>query len=292
MGSAPAPQGAATQLSANGLISITWVGVALGIAFTAARVAIHLRKMKRLLVDDRFVLFALGLLILNATLQTIQAPRPYYMALTPTAEDIKYHTLRYVHLEFVIIGLFWSVLWSIKGAFGSVLEDSRWTSEKSSCMLWDCHFCIPCVYWVLAGVGIYMCPSIKLFQTWYLFLFMLDVLYRLINLLNFPGQCSKPIDIKGSVIPICYSTTVDIVTDLMSTTIAPEDKWLRNNNYLVMCLPLRILWEAKIQQTPKRRLGNCILRWVHHHSNSNHTRNRNSRKGLFRPNRSCYMVYY
>ncbi|KAB8071731.1 hypothetical protein BDV29DRAFT_193072 [Aspergillus leporis] len=196
---APAPQGAATQLSANGLISITWVGVALGIAFTAARVAIRLRKMKRLLVDDRFVLFALGLLILNATLQTIQAPRPYYMALTPTAEDIKYHTLRYVHLEFAHLAVFWKI------------PDGLPRNRHACCGI--------AIFAFLAYTGCWLASA--------------STCAPLSNYFKL-GQCSKPIDIKGSVIPICYSTTVDIVTDLMSTTIAPEDKWLRNNNYLVI----------------------------------------------------------
>ncbi|GAB1195991.1 hypothetical protein APSETT444_005256 [Aspergillus pseudonomiae] len=117
MSSFTAPQGVATHLSANGLIGVTWTGVALGVAFTSIRIAIRLQRMKHLLADDYFVLFGLALLITNAVLQTIQAPHLYYMSLTPTGEDIKYHALRYVHLEFVIIGLFWSILWCIKGSF-------------------------------------------------------------------------------------------------------------------------------------------------------------------------------
>ncbi|KAJ5463717.1 hypothetical protein N7475_008661 [Penicillium sp. IBT 31633x] len=48
------------------------------------------------------------------------------------------------------------------------------------------------------------------------------------------GKCTKPIDQTGSVISIVYSTVVDILTDL-----------------LIMFLPLRIIWQAKINMQQK-----------------------------------------
>lgn len=35
-------------------------------------------------------------------------------------------------------------------------------------------------------------------------------------LIHQTGQCNKPIDLQGTVVAITYSTTVDIVTDVMS----------------------------------------------------------------------------
>ncbi|KAF4235725.1 hypothetical protein CNMCM8980_003219 [Aspergillus fumigatiaffinis] len=161
-----APQGIATHLSVNGLIGVTWAGAGLGIIFAAIRFGIRIKRMKRLLVDDYFVLLALVFLVTNAILQTLQAPHLYYMLLNVTGPDIVYHALKYTHYEFVIIGIFWSVLWSIK------------------------------------------------------------------------GKCTKPIDIRGSVISICYSTAVDILTDLM-----------------IMYLPLRILWKTKMNLHQKLGLA-------------------------------------
>jgi hypothetical protein len=117
MSSAYAPHGVATRLPLNGLIAITWVGAALGILFTAARIAIRIKYMSRLMADDYFMLLALVFLITNAILQTIQAPHLYYMILQATGSDIVHHALRYTHFEFAIISIFWSVLWSVKGSF-------------------------------------------------------------------------------------------------------------------------------------------------------------------------------
>ncbi|KAE8415081.1 hypothetical protein BDV36DRAFT_311240 [Aspergillus pseudocaelatus] len=218
MSSSTAPQGVATHLSANGLIGITWAGVALGVAFTSIRVAIRLQRMKHLLADDYFVLFALALLITNAVLQTIQAPHLYYMTLTPTEKDIKYHSLRYVHLEFVIIGLFWSVLWSIKGSFLALfwmISDGLPKYRRACAAI--------AIFTFIAYVGCWLASALNCHPPSDYFKF---------------GKCTKPADIKGSVISISYSTAVDIITDLM-----------------IMGLPLRILWKAKITRQQKIGLG-------------------------------------
>lgn len=55
-----APQGVATHLSVNGLIGVTWTGAGLGIIFASIRFGIRIKRMKRLLVDDYFVLLALS----------------------------------------------------------------------------------------------------------------------------------------------------------------------------------------------------------------------------------------
>ncbi|OQD91498.1 hypothetical protein PENSOL_c052G06015 [Penicillium solitum] len=113
----PTPQGIVTELSVNGLIAVTWAGAGLGILFTSARIAIRMVYVKRLLADDYFMLLALAFLITNAILQTLQAPHLYYMVLNMTGPDIVHHGLHYTYYEFAIIGVFWSVLWSVKASF-------------------------------------------------------------------------------------------------------------------------------------------------------------------------------
>lgn len=113
----PAPQGVVTELSVNGLIAITWSGAGLGILFMCTRIAIRIAYSSRLLLDDYFMLLAVALLITNAVLQTLQAPHLYYVVLNITGPDIVHHGLRYTHYEFAIIGIFWSVLWSVKFSF-------------------------------------------------------------------------------------------------------------------------------------------------------------------------------
>ena len=36
-------------------------------------------------------------------------------------------------------------------------------------------------------------------------------------LIYLAGQCDKPIDVRGGTIAVAYSTTADVLTDLMST---------------------------------------------------------------------------
>lgn len=113
----PTPQGMGTELSMTGLIAITWTGTGVSILFTSARIAIRIVYVKRLLADDYFMLLALAFLITNAVLQTLQAPHIYYIVFNMTGPDIVDHGLRYTHYEFAIIGIFWSVLWSVKASF-------------------------------------------------------------------------------------------------------------------------------------------------------------------------------
>ncbi|KAJ5971471.1 uncharacterized protein N7479_001389 [Penicillium vulpinum] len=113
----PTPKGVVTELSVSDLVAITWAGAGLGILFTSARIAVRIVYMKRLLADDYFMLLALTFLITNAILQTLQAPHLYYMVLNTTGPDIVHHGLRYTFYEFAIIGIFWSVLWSVKASF-------------------------------------------------------------------------------------------------------------------------------------------------------------------------------
>lgn len=120
MASAYDPKGVATQLPIQGFIGVIWAGAALGIVFTAIRIAIRLKLAKRLMIDDYLVLLALAFFVINAILQTLQAPHLYYMILDVTGPDIVYHGEHYTYYEFAIIGIFWSVLWAVKASFLSL----------------------------------------------------------------------------------------------------------------------------------------------------------------------------
>ncbi|KAJ6111546.1 hypothetical protein N7523_007607 [Penicillium sp. IBT 18751x] len=217
---APAPQGVATTLSVDGLIAVTWTGAALGILFTGIRIGIRLMTMKRLLADDYFVLLALGFLIANAVLQTLQAPHLYYMALDVTGPDIMYHGTLYTYYEFAIIGVFWSVLWAIKGSFLALfwmISDGLPHYRRA--------WWATTIFAIIAYIGCWLASVFTCHPASTYFQF---------------GKCSKPIDQEGSVISICYSTAVDIITDL-----------------LIMSLPLRILWNARINA--KQKVGLVIV---------------------------------
>ncbi|KAL4880357.1 hypothetical protein BJY04DRAFT_80460 [Aspergillus karnatakaensis] len=212
------PQGVATHLSESGLITVTWIGAGLGIVFTGCRLAIRLTRMKRLLADDYFVLLALLFLLFNAILQTLQTPHLYYIALTPLSGDIIYHALMYVHYEFVIIGLLVSVLWSVKGAFLALF----WTMTHNlpHYRRWWWGMVVLCLdsyagCWISSAFTCH--PPSDYFKF---------------------AQCTKPIDQRGSVIAISYSTAVDILSDLM-----------------IMGVALRIVWSTTITFHQKVGLG-------------------------------------
>ncbi|KAJ5118463.1 hypothetical protein N7448_010170 [Penicillium atrosanguineum] len=217
---ASAPQGVATTLSADGLIAVTWTGAALGILFTGIRITIRLTQMKRLLTDDYFVLLALAFLIANAVLQTLQAPHLYYMALDLTGPDIMYHGTLYTYYEFAIIGVFWSVLWAIKGSFLALF----WIISDGLPHYRRAWWAIT-IFAIVAYIGCWLASVFTCHPASNYFKF---------------GKCVKPIDQEGSVISICYSTAVDIITDL-----------------LIMSLPLRILWNARINS--KQKVGLVIV---------------------------------
>ncbi|KAJ5676280.1 hypothetical protein N7536_012452 [Penicillium majusculum] len=246
----PTPQGIVTELSVNGLIAvtwagaglgilftsariaitwagaglgilftsariaITWAGAGLGILFTSARIAIRMVYVKRLLADDYFMLLALAFLITNAILQTLQAPHLYYMVLNMTGPDIVHHGLHYTYYEFAIIGVFWSVLWSVKASFLALFWMISNGLPRYRRVWWATVVFAAVAYIGCWIASVYTChpPS---------------------NYFKF-GKCTKPIDQRGSVISISYSTAVDILTDL-----------------LIMSLPLRIIWQAKINMQQK-----------------------------------------
>ncbi|KAL4916777.1 hypothetical protein BDW62DRAFT_218598 [Aspergillus aurantiobrunneus] len=212
------PQEVATGLSERGLIAVTWTGAGLGILFTGLRLAIRLSRMKRLLADDYFILLALFFLVVNAVLQTLQAPHLYHAILTPLAGDLVHHAVMYVHYMFVIIGLFWSVLWSVKAAFLALFWTTTHNLPHHRRWWWAIvAFC------VVSYVGCWLASAFTCHPPSDYFKF---------------GKCTKPDDQRGSVISISYSTAVDILTDLM-----------------LMAFGLRIVWSTTITVNQKVGLG-------------------------------------
>ncbi|KAL4933184.1 uncharacterized protein BDV17DRAFT_286864 [Aspergillus undulatus] len=210
------PQGVATRLSEDGLIAVAWAGAGLAVLFTGARLAIRLARLKRPLADDYFIILALFFLVFNAVLQTLQAPHLYYVALIPTGDDIAHHAVMYLRFMFAIIGLFWTVLWSVKASLLAlfwVMTDSlphyrRWWWALVA-------FCIASYAGCWFASGFTCHPPSSFFQ----FL-----------------QCRKPIDRRGSVATIAYSTAVDIFTDL-----------------LIMGFSLWIVWSTSV--TMRQKVG-------------------------------------
>ena len=118
----PAHLGLAKHLASEGLIAIAWVGVVVAFLFVSARTWIRFYKVERLAWDDYWIYFAWVLLMVNAILQTFQMPHLYYLAhasagMVPVDAKLFYHGNVYVRYEFALIGIFWTILWSVKASF-------------------------------------------------------------------------------------------------------------------------------------------------------------------------------
>lgn len=88
-----------------------------------ARTLIRLVKAERLGYDDYWIYLAYLILCINAVLQTAQTNYVYHLVrvragLEPAGEGFLMDGNAYLRYEFAIIGLFWSVLWSVSAPFG------------------------------------------------------------------------------------------------------------------------------------------------------------------------------
>ena len=114
--------GLAGKLPESGLIGVTWAGIGIAACLVCARTLIRIKKIEKLHIDDYFIYAAFTVLVVNAILQTLQAPYAYDLArlgagLAPYDTAMYNSGQAYVRYEFTIIGLFWTVLWLVKGSF-------------------------------------------------------------------------------------------------------------------------------------------------------------------------------
>lgn len=115
-------EGAARGLPEDGLVAVTWAGAALATSFVGLRCYARINEFQRLFPDDCWVISGLVVLLVNATLQTLQAHSLYYIVysgagLAPAGQELLDQGNVYVRYEIAIIGLFWTVTWCVKASF-------------------------------------------------------------------------------------------------------------------------------------------------------------------------------
>lgn len=96
------------------------------ITVVIARTLIRIIKTERLGYDDYWIYLAYFILCVNALLQTMQTPYFYRLVrvnagLEPADESFLTDGNAYLRYEFTIIGLFWSVIWSVSARFEAKL---------------------------------------------------------------------------------------------------------------------------------------------------------------------------
>lgn len=72
--------GLAGSMPEYGLVTIVWIATGLAGCFVVARTAIRIKKIEKLHVDDYIIYAAFLVLVVNAVLQTLQAPHCYNLA--------------------------------------------------------------------------------------------------------------------------------------------------------------------------------------------------------------------
>ena len=105
-----------------GLVAIIWSSAVLAAAFVVARTYLRVTHVKRLGYEDHWIYFAFLTLVVNAVLQTLQIPNLYAVeearaGLQPPGLSLTWNGDQYVEYEFCILGLYWTVLWSVKGSW-------------------------------------------------------------------------------------------------------------------------------------------------------------------------------
>lgn len=114
--------GAARGLPPAGLIAVAWVGFIVAASLVSLRCYARISETGRLHSDDIWILAASFFLLINAILQTLQTDSLYYLAWVgtgrvPAGQALLDHGNVYVRYEFAVIGLFWTVVWSVKAGF-------------------------------------------------------------------------------------------------------------------------------------------------------------------------------
>jgi Fungal rhodopsin domain len=165
------------------------------------RMAIRLKIMTRLNMEDFWIFLALATLLTTCILQTIQLPNLYYMLATiagtiPISSELITAVEAYLKYEFPINILFWTVLWSIKASFLALyfklFQELKWYRRT---------------WYVLATVTL-----IAYAGCW---ITLSTSCHPITNFFKFE-QCNTDKDIWASRFSIYYSTAIDIFTDLCS----------------------------------------------------------------------------
>ncbi|KAI7677075.1 hypothetical protein KC319_g4094 [Hortaea werneckii] len=152
-------QGAARDLPPAGLIAVAWVGFVLAASLVGLRLYVRINENRTLQSDDYCLITALVLLLVNAVLQTLQTQSLYYVVKNragqvPGGQQLVDQGNDYVRYQFTIIGLFWTVLWSVKASF-LALYSRFFRSKPRYRRAWWCTV----VFTALAYVGCWIASA-------------------------------------------------------------------------------------------------------------------------------------
>ncbi|KAK4124423.1 hypothetical protein N657DRAFT_655662 [Parathielavia appendiculata] len=211
----------------HALLIIIWVCFGAAFLLVAVRTIIRIRSpttSRYAPLEDCWILLALASLLSLCILETIQLPSLYYITgiLTgtlpiTTVDAIVSQTERYLRFQFPITILFWTVLWSVKGAFLALywrlFRDLKWYRRA---------WFVLAVFTFLAYGGCVTTLSLSCGP---------DIR----NFFAF-NKCNGPQHVWSSNFSVYFSTAVDVFTDLC-----------------IMAMPLRLIYNVKVSL--KQKIG-------------------------------------
>ncbi|KAK3934622.1 hypothetical protein QBC46DRAFT_273425 [Diplogelasinospora grovesii] len=209
------------SLPHNSLLALVWACFSAAFLFVTLRTVIRFKVADRLTVEDYWMFFALATLLALCILETIQLPSLYYItAITegaiPISMDLISQTEDYLRLEFPIILLFWTVLWSVKASF-LALYYKLFRELGLYRRVW--YFLATFTFLAYVGCYVTLCLSCRPISNFFEF-----------------AKCGKPEDIWASNLSVYYSTVIDVFTDLC-----------------IMAMPIRLTYNVRI--SPKQKAG-------------------------------------
>ncbi|KAH6615538.1 hypothetical protein B0J18DRAFT_373132 [Chaetomium sp. MPI-SDFR-AT-0129] len=215
------------SLSHKSILVLIWVCFGVAALFVALRTFIRLRSPTTSRVapfEDCWLFLALASLLGLCVLETIQLPSLYYITgiLTgaiplTSAEVIINHTESYLLYQFPITILFWTVLWSVKGAFLSLY----WRLFRD--LNWYRRFWFGLAVFTFLAYGGCVTTLVLSCGT--------DVR----NFFTF-NMCAGPDKVWLSNFSVLFSTAVDVFTDLC-----------------IMAMPLRLIYNINVSM--KQKIG-------------------------------------
>ncbi|KXX79237.1 hypothetical protein MMYC01_205626 [Madurella mycetomatis] len=208
------------------LLALIWASFSAAFLFAMLRAAIRFKVSNRPTTDDLWILLALSSLLTLCILETIQLPSLYYITgvtsgVLPISQELISQTEDYLKLEFPIIILFWTVLWSVKAGFLAlyfklcrelVIYRRIWYALAGFTFL----AYVGCIVTLIVSCGSFN------------------------NLFEF-GKCGNPESVWASNFSVYYSTTIDVFTDLC-----------------IMAMPLKLIYNLNISRKQKAGLA-CIF---------------------------------
>ena len=184
------------------LEGVMWSLVGLAIIFTAMRTWIRFHVSGRLAVDDGFVFFALACLIIMAILYTLITDIIFEIVAiidgrTKPSPGFMERGTFFLKCQFAIILLFWTTLWSVKGAFLMYYKNLFKGLQSYLHKIWWAVT----IFTILTYLGCWAtqlasCEPISTYFTL--------------------GACETQRDIYVSNLSLYYASAVDILCDLLS----------------------------------------------------------------------------